>query len=224
MIVHLQSINQKINIMKKGIIFTVLIVLTLGLYAQDKASYLVDLNVGSRLLKMQTSDNSGYECAMADLGGSVGFAYMFANITEEDFLRSIGLKLDFGYYIVTANQVNSDAKTQSNIMRISGQGIIDVDDLFGMNMAPFGLLAHGGLGIGLLDNKDMSSIGPDRMLNFMAGIQPVYWINESMAVTLDFSFVALTKVNNGIEMIKLKENQSNFAYFANASIGFTYGF
>lgn len=45
-----------------------------------------------------------------------------------------------------------------------------------------------------------------------------------MAVTLDFSFVALTKVNNGIEMIKLKENQSNFAYFANASIGFTYGF
>lgn len=197
--------------------------MALSVYAQDKASYLIDLNFGGRLLKMKTSAGSGYECAPADLGGSIGITYMFCNITDEDLLSSLGLKLDMGYDRITSTYLDSDVSTQSNLVRVSGQGVVDLEDLFGLDMAPFGLLAHGGGGISYLTNKESDAVRADRIMNFIAGVSPRYCINDNMAVTIDVSFIALDRINNGVEMIKLRSNQAPIAKYFNASIGFTYG-
>ncbi|HOZ29478.1 MAG TPA: hypothetical protein PLL66_01055 [Bacteroidales bacterium] len=209
--------------MKKCLLFSVAVMMVFGIYAQDKASYLIDLNFGGRLLKMKTSAGSGYDCAAADLGGSIGITYMFCNITDEDLLSSLGVKLDLGYDRINSTYLDSEITTQSNLFRVSGQGVIDLDDLFGLNMAPFGLLAHGGAGISYLSNKESSAVRTDRIMNFIAGVSPRYWINENMAITMDVSFIALDRMNNGVEMIKLGSNQAPIAKYVNATIGFTYG-
>lgn len=209
--------------MKKCILFSVVIVMALSMFAQDKASYLIDLNFGGRLLKMKTSAGSGYKTATADLSGGIGITYMFCNATDEDLLSSLGVKLDMGFDRITSTYLDSDTKTYSNLVRVSGQGVVDIDDLFGLDMAPFGLLAHGGGGMSYLTNKESSAVRADRIINLIAGVSPRYWINDNMAITMDFSFIAMDRVNNGMEMIKLANNQAHIAKYVNASIGFTYG-
>lgn len=197
--------------------------MALGLFAQDKASYLIDLNFGGRLLKMKTSAGSGYETATADLCGGLGITYMLSDLTESDMLGSLGVKLDMGFDRITSTYMDSETKTYSNLVRVSGQGVVDIDGFFNLDMAPFGLLAHGGGGISYLSNKESSAVRADRILNFIVGVSPRYWINDNMAITMDFSFIALDRVNNGMEMIKLASSQAPIAKYVNASIGFTYG-
>lgn len=207
--------------MKKSVLVIIAVLCIGGVFAQSNAPYNFELNLGTRLLQMKNAD-ANYSCSMADLSAGIGVTYMLYNVTDVDFLKSIGFKVDFGYDQATSEILDSDTKTVSTIMRGSGQLVIDVDDLFGMNLSPFGLIVHGGGGASFLANSESLLPRPDRMLNFIAGATPRYWINDNMAISMDFSVVGLLLQDRGVEMIKKLGSSKETGLYGNVSIGFTY--
>jgi len=206
--------------MKKIALISFTVFFVGSLFAQN-SSFNIDLNGGTRLLGMKNGSN--YDCAtMANLGANLGVTYMFCNVTDEDFLHSIGLRLDYGYDQITSFIPGTETETKTNLMRGTGQIVVNVDDLFGMELAPFGLIAHGGGGVSFMSNADSPASRADRMLHFIAGISPRYWINETVAINMDFSFVGLDRQNWGVEMLS-RFGSPTIGKYVNMTLGVTIG-
>jgi hypothetical protein len=206
--------------MKKLILLSITVLCITVLYAQN-SSLNIDLNGGTRLLGMKNA-RSNYDCAMADLSANLGVTYMFCNVTEEDLLHSIGLRLDYGFDQITSFIPDTETETKTTLMRGTGQIVVNVDDLFGMELAPFGLIAHGGIGASFMSNPDGNASRADRMIHVIAGISPRYWINETIAVNMDFSFVGLDRQNWGVEMLS-RFGTPTIGKYVNMSLGVTIG-
>jgi len=207
--------------MKKIVLSVVLAFSIISLVAQSNAPYNIDLNFGTRLLQMKNAD-ANYSCAMADFNTGIGMTYMLNNVTDVDFLKSIGFKLDFGYDQATSKILDSDTKTVSSIMRGSGQLVINLDDLFSMNLAPFGLMLHGGAGTSYMSNSQSILPRPDRMVNIIGGISPRYWLNDNIALNMDFTLIGLILQDRGVEMVNKLGTSKEFGYYGNISFGFTF--
>jgi len=206
--------------MKRIALISFMVMFVSGLFAQN-ASVNIDLNGGTRLLGMKNA-RSNYDCAMADLGANLGVTYMFCNVTEEDLLHSIGLRLDYGFDQITSFIPGTETETKTMLMRGTGQIVVNVDDLFGMELAPFGLIAHGGGGVSFMSNVDSPAARADRMLHFIAGISPRYWINETIGINMDFSFVGLDRQNWGVEMLS-RFGSPTIGKYVNMTLGVTIG-
>jgi len=204
--------------MKKLVLFSVFTFAIVCLFAQSNAPWKVNFNVGTRLIPMKTAD-AIYDCSAVDLGANVGIMYMFYNITDEDFLSSVGLKLDLGYDNVTSSIEGSDAVLVSNLKRASGQFVIDIDHLCGYEMYPFGLFGHIGGGLTLLQRANPK---PDRLINGIVGLTPTFWITENMGVNIDLSFIVLDKQSFGVEMID-RFDVTKVGHYSNVSLGFVWG-
>lgn len=204
--------------MKKFVSLFVLTIAVASLFAQSNAPWKVDFNVGTRLMPMKTAD-ANYDCSVVDLGANVGITYMFYNITDENLLKSLGLKFDLGYDNVTTNLEGSEAVLVTNLKRASGQLVVDIDNLGGYKMYPFGLVGHIGGGLTLMQRANPR---PDRLLNAIVGLSPKFWIAENMAISMDFSFIVLDKQSFGVEMIE-RFPVTKVGKYSNVSIGFTWG-
>jgi hypothetical protein len=215
------SPNFKKKKMRKSVLVIIAVLCIGSVFAQSNAPYNVELNIGTRLLQMKNADVN-YSCSVADLGAGIGITYMLYNVTDVDFLKSIGFKLDYGYDQATSKILDSDTKTVSTIMRGSGQLVIDVNDLFAMNLSPFGLVLHGGGGASFLNNPASTLPKADMMFNFVAGATPRYWLNDNMAISMDFTLVGLLLQDRGVEMIDRLGADKEFGYYGNVSVGFTY--
>lgn len=206
--------------MKKIVLLSITVLCLTGLYAQN-SSFNIDVNGGTRLLGMKNA-RSNYDCAMADLSVNLGVTHMFCNVTDEDLLHSLGIRLDYGYDQITSFIPGTTTETKTNLMRGTGQIVVNLDDLFGMELAPLGLIAHGGGGISFMSNTDSPATRSDRMLHFIAGISPRYWINENIAINMDFSFVGLDRQNWGVEMLS-RFGSPTIGKYVNMSLGVTIG-
>ncbi|MDD3859481.1 MAG: hypothetical protein PHW83_04730 [Bacteroidales bacterium] len=206
--------------MKKIVLLSITVLCITGLFAQN-SSFNIDLNGGTRLLGMKNA-RSNYDCAMADLSANLGVTYMFCNLTDEDLLHSIGIRLDYGFDQITSFIPGTETETKTSLMRGTGQIVVNVDDLFGMELAPFGLIAHGGIGASFMSNPDSPAPRADRMIHAIAGISPRYWINETVAINMDFSFVGLDRQNWGVEMLS-RFGSPTIGKYVNMSLGVTIG-
>ncbi len=215
----------------KKLLVLVLVVLTFAFtYAQEKNAYNVDLNVGTRLGIMQTADADLWSPAGADLSIGLGFRYMLFEHVENDFLRSLGFKVDFGYDQIRTDYIGGEhadfQSTTSDLLRFTGHLFIDVGELF-FDFENFGLLAHGGTGLSFMTNSsDFTRDGTDRMVNLIFGVTPQYKLNDNFSLNIDISFVLLGLQDRGVEMINFINGPNNpaWGHYINSSIGVTYGF
>ncbi len=181
-----------------------------------------DLNIGARLGTMENSPGTDWESSVAGMHFDFGFRYMFVDLTGNDFLNLLGVKLDFGYDGITSSSATEDKKTTSNLLRFGGHGIINLDPLFTSDV--FGVNLHGGLGVSLLSNNENSTL-TDKMLNYIIGATPSYKINENISVNMNFSLIFLSKLDRGVDMIEYIPGapvEKGTAAYSNISVGITY--
>lgn len=199
------KLHIKINklIMKKVIVLIFIIaIFSLNSIAQTHESrpLSIDLNAGSRLLSMENATNN-YSSAPADLNLSLGVRYMLKDVVESKFFSSLGFKIDGGYDMLTS-EIMDGGKTTTNLFRVSGHGILDIDNLLPIGSEKFGLLLHGGSGISYMNNPNavLTQGRSDRMLNFIAGITPEFRVHENISLNMDVSFIVLGLQDRGVEM------------------------
>ncbi|HNQ69034.1 MAG TPA: hypothetical protein PKN32_11690 [Bacteroidales bacterium] len=204
--------------MKKFILISVFAFAVVSLFAQSNAPWNVDFNVGGRLFSMN-NNATNYNCSALDLGANVGVTYMFYNITDVEVLKSLGLKFDLAYDNVTSNIDGTEAVLVTNLKRASGQIVVDIDNIIGYQMYPFGLVGHIGSGLTLMQRAKPR---PERMINGIIGVSPRFWITENMAINMDFSFIILGKQTYGVEMIN-RFSESKIDKYSNVTLGFTWG-
>lgn len=216
------------KIMKKLFVLIFAVLLFAFSYSQENNAYNIDLNVGTRIGAMHTANADLWEPAMADLSVGIGFRYMLFDHLENEFLSSLGLKVDFGYDQITTDYIGGESATfqatTSDLLRFTGHLFIDAGALF-IESESFGLLAHGGTGLSFMSNNDdFTRDGTDRMVNLVFGVTPQYKLNENFSLGIDISLVMLGLQDRGVEMVNLLNDNPVWGNYLNASLSVTYGF
>lgn len=204
--------NQTFLIQKLLIVVTSLL-LSFQTNGQEFDKWSLDLGAGVQTIGAQI--NTGYSAKIFGQG-NLGVRYMF----NEKF----GLRLDLGYNKIEAN--SSSLPFSSNYYRASVQGVINVGNVLKFNTWTnrINLLAHGGIGIGILNNTIPVVSGNEFTVPISLGITPQFKISERIAIFADFSSIInfhQTTTFNGTPFTDWRE--SNVSLF-NTSIGLNIAF
>lgn len=173
------------------------------------------LDLGGGIHQIGNTISSGYSENI--LGqGHLGVRYMF----NEKF----GLRLDLGYNQFSANQFSQPFT--SNFYRASLQGVVNMGNVLKFNTwtKRLNLLAHGGIGIGIVNVTDPVVSGNEFTLPISIGLTPQFKISDRIAVFADFSSLVnfYQKVNfDGTTAANSRD--TNISLF-NTSIGFNISF
>ena len=181
--------------------------------AQEYDKWSLDLGFG--IHQVGAPLNDGY--SVSPLGqGNLGVRYMF----NERF----GLRADLGY-----NQFQeSDGNTNfsSNYYRASLEGVVNLGNILKFNnwTQRLNLLAHGGLGVSILNITEPVVSGNDYMTTINFGLTPQFKISDRIAVFADFSslinFGQENTFNGGVNTDRRESNISIF----NTSLGVNISF
>ena len=171
----------------KVLITVLILVCSLQAKAQEFDKWSLDLGFG--IHQVGSSIEPSYAEKM--LGqGSLGVRYMF----NERF----GLRLNLGY-----NKFESTEESlpfSSNYYRASLEGVVNLGNILKFNTwtKRLNLLAHGGLGFGILNNTEPVATGDDLVTTLSIGLTPQYRISDRIAIFADFSSLINFHQNNTI--------------------------
>jgi OOP family OmpA-OmpF porin len=139
--------------------------------------------------------------------------------------RSFGVGMEFGYNNIESDS-NSPVDFKSDYYRVGLEGIVNLGDFVNLKSATsrFGILGHGGIGVGFLTSNDRSlSNGTDHHLNFTAGFTPQYRVSKSIAVFTDLTIIGTTRNDYGWDGAQLATDVRGFkGLMINASVGLTF--
>jgi OOP family OmpA-OmpF porin len=198
--------------MKKTIFITSILATSLS-FSQEKNTankFSIDFNFG--LNKPTSSFTSGYTSKFNLNHTDLGIRYMLNT--------KCGIKLDVGLDNFNSTLTNYNYNT--NYLRFSLQGIMNIGSIIGFNDSKFGLLLHAGSGFGSLgDDKIGVGKGIDDMINVIIGITPQYRISNKISLNLDFSYIANIYQNYKFDYKSLNTTRGFDGNFINASVGFS---
>jgi OOP family OmpA-OmpF porin len=146
----------------------------------------------------------------------LGIRYMFT--------RSFGVGLEFGYNSIQ-NGSDSPIDFESDYYRVGLEGIVNLGDLVNLKSASsrFGILGHGGLGVGFLTSNDGSLAGnTDKFLNFTAGLTPQYRLTNSVAIFTDLTIIGSHGKNYEWDGSQIANVGKIEGLIINASVGITF--
>lgn len=103
------------------------------------------------------------------------------------FTRTIGAKLDFGYYRFSNAEDSEIFKT--NYTRINAQFVYDTTMLFRFLPVHIGLVAHAGPGFSII--KPLGNFGENKtsFINTIVGVELHYNVSETFSVFTDVSYI-----------------------------------
>lgn len=190
--------NQTFLIQKLLIVVTSLL-LSFQTNGQEFDKWSLDLGAGVQTIGAQI--NTGYSAKIFGQG-NLGVRYMF----NEKF----GLRLDLGYNKIEAN--SSSLPFSSNYYRASVQGVINVGNVLKFNTWTnrINLLAHGGIGIGILNNTIPVVSGNEFTVPISLGITPQFKISERIAIFADFSSIIHENLSKEFSKFKIKKVQLQY--------------
>lgn len=139
--------------------------------------------------------------------------------------RSFGIGLEAGY-----NSISSDEKSSvafdNKLYRVGLEGIVNLGNFVGLKDATsrFGILGHGGIGVGFFDVNDPVDVGSiDHMLNFTVGIMPQYRVSNNVAIFTDLSLIGTTRNHYTWDGFVQADDIRGFeGLIINASVGLTF--
>ncbi len=203
----------KVELMKKICIVSLLFLASFQVNSQNFDKWSLDLGAGIHQVGAPLS--SGYAVNM--LGqGSLGARYMF----NERF----GLRLDLGYN--KFKEESGSLPFSANYYRATLEGVVNMGNIlkFQTWSKRLNLLAHGGLGIGILNTTAPVVSGNDNVVSLNFGLTPQYKISDRIAVFADFSsFINFGQDNTFNGGIYSDNRESNISIF-NTSIGLSISF
>lgn len=139
--------------------------------------------------------------------------------------RSFGVGLTGGYNNISSDN-DSAVEFDNKLYRVGLEGIVNLGNFVGLKEATsrFGILGHGGVGVGFFDVNDPVEIdGIDHMLNFTVGITPQYRITENVAIFTDLSLIGTTRNHYTWDGIVQSPDIRGFeGMIINASVGLTF--
>ena len=140
------------------------------------------------------------------------------------FNERFGLRLDLGYNKFEAN--TNSLPFSSNYYRASLEGVVNLGNILKFNTWTnrINLLAHGGMGVAILNTTVPTVSGNQFMYPLNIGITPQFKISERIALFADFSslinFYQQNTFNGGVNTDWRESNVSLF----NTSIGVNISF
>lgn len=173
------------------------------------------LDLGGGMHQIGNTISSGYAENLFGQG-HLGVRYMF----NEKF----GLRLDLGYNQFSANQFSQPFT--SNFYRASLQGVVNMGNVLKFHTwtKRLNLLAHGGIGVGIVNVTEPVVSGNEFTLPLSVGLTPQYKISDRIAIFADFSslvnFYQSVNFDGGNATNSRDTNISIF----NTSIGFNISF
>ncbi|MFC4268351.1 OmpA family protein [Polaribacter marinivivus] len=168
----------KVELMKKICIVSLIFLASFQVNSQNFDKWSVDL--GGGIHQIGTPISSGYSENIFGQG-NLGVRYMF----NERF----GLRLDLGYNQFSANEFSQPFT--SNFYRASLQGVVNMGNVLKFHTwtKRISLLAHGGIGVGIVNVTDPVVSGNVFTLPLSVGITPQFKISDRIAVFADFSSI-----------------------------------
>jgi OOP family OmpA-OmpF porin len=146
--------------------------------------------------------------------GGLGVRYMLSN--------NFGLKLDFGYNNVEANEDSNPFKTR--YMRSSLQGVLNIGGIanFRSWTNTINLLFHLGGGYSRLTPQEPVELDTDQMGHIIAGLTPQLKLTDHIVLTGDLSFIGHVRHNYTWDGSARVNNRGFNGLLVNGSIGLTF--
>lgn len=174
----------------------------------------------------QYSIEAAYGLGVSGDPGITGFSHYeigFRYMVDEYW----GIKFDFGS---DKFRTGDNPEIGSDYNRYSVQAVHNLGRTLGLTNSiktPINLLAHGGLGYSSL--KSQISGSTDKIGNVIIGLTPQLYINKSLALTVDASFILNFTQHLNFDGLHPQRNEgeplkSFTGKMFNASIGLTYYF
>jgi OmpA-OmpF porin, OOP family len=194
-----------------------------GSFAQAVA---VNLNVGTRFMG-NVSESSTLSTGFHMNGG---VTYMIND--------KLGIKGDMGYDAFSADNIATEVRDRSFMIRGSVQGVLSLSNLFDFETSDFSMLFHAGFGFASnynpswkenrLDNGvlfgDPGIKGNDDMINIIFGLTPQYRIKDNWFANFDISGVVLPMESNFVDRAFDATSTQGTGFILNTSVGVTYVF
>jgi OOP family OmpA-OmpF porin len=175
------------------------------------------IDVGAGVHKPTRPFTNGFTETPALWQADLGVRYMIT--------RSFGIGLEAGYNNIESAS-DSDVNFNNKLYRVGLEAIVNVGNFVGLKEATsrFGILAHGGAGVGFFDVADPVAIdGIDHMLNITVGITPQYRIAENIAVFTDLSLIGTARNHYTWDGAAQTPDIRGFeGLIVNASVGLTF--
>jgi OOP family OmpA-OmpF porin len=199
--------------MKKTLFITTILATSLSFSQENNSANKLSIDFNFGLNKPTSSFTSGYTNKLNLYHTDLGIRYMLNT--------KCGVKLDVGIDNFTSTVVNYNYNT--NYLRFSLQGIMNIGSIIGFNDSKFGLLLHGGAGTGSLGNNKIGlGKGFDDMVNVIVGITPQFKVSNKIALNFDLSYISNIYQNHKFDY-KSRTNSRGFdGNFINASVGISY--
>ena len=198
----------------KKTLFIISILATSLSFSQEKNAankFSIDFNFG--LNKPTSSFTSGYTNKFNLNHTDLGIRYMFNT--------KCGFKLDAGIDNFKSTLANYNYNT--NYLRFSLQGIMNIGSIVGFNNSKFGLILHGGAGSGSLGNNKIGvGKGIDDMINVTVGITPQFRVSNKIALNLDLSYISNIYQDHRFDYKSTNSSRGFDGNMFNASIGLSY--
>lgn len=173
----------------------------------------------------QYSIEAAYGLGVSGDPGITGFSHYeigFRYMVDEYW----GIKFDFGS---DRFRTGNDPELGSDYKRYSVQAVYNLGralDLTNTSAKNINLLAHGGLGYSSLTSQ--TEPGNDKIGNIIIGLTPQLYLNRSLALTLDTSFILNMTQHFNFDGIHPPKGDGPIKSFTgkmfNASVGLTYYF
>jgi len=175
------------------------------------------IDVGAGVHKPTRPFTNGFTDTPALWQADLGVRYMIT--------RSFGIGLEAGYNNIESAS-DSEVNFNNKLYRVGLEGIVNVGNFVGLKEATsrFGILAHGGAGVGFFDVADPVAVdGIDHMLNFTVGITPHYRIAENIAVFTDLTLIGTARNHYTWDGAAQTPDIRGFeGMIVNASVGLTF--
>ena len=170
------------NSKNSKIIISLLFILTVVVsgYAQDeKDEWKMQISLGVNN-PIDSNDNDSYYTKYINFPAvNLGVQHMFT--------RTLGAKLDFGYYRSSNDDSSSEFKL--NYSRINTQVVYDASPA--LNFLPLSLevIAHAGPGLSFTSPLGSYSNNKYAYLNALAGIEVHYLISDTLSIYSDLGYI-----------------------------------
>ncbi|WP_240642418.1 OmpA family protein [Nonlabens xiamenensis] len=142
------------------------------------------------------------------------------------FTRSFGIGLEFGYNDIQSDE-DSPIEFETKYYRTTLEGIVNLGNFVNLDAATsnFGIIGHGGMGIGFLPaNDDFNPDGgTDLQLNFQVGITPQLRLADNVALFGDLTVIGTVRNDYGWDGLPLPNATRGFeGLLVNASVGISF--
>ncbi|MDP5078484.1 MAG: OmpA family protein, partial [Nonlabens sp.] len=175
------------------------------------------IDVGAGVQKPTRPFTQGFTNTPSFYQADLGVRYMIT--------RSFGIGVEGGFNNIKSDD-DSSVEFDNKLYRVGLEGIVNLGNFVGLKEATnrFGIIAHGGMGVGFFDVQDPVNIdGVDHMLNFTAGITPQVRLTDNVAIFGDLTIIGTTRNNYGWDGGVLPSDVRGFeGMLVNASVGLTF--